>query len=83
MIHFPETPEGTIRIHWRQKMEKQGQTIGKNPNPLNNTFGNGNSAMKKGSLDDLRDMFDKHRERVEAKKLRDITGKSKNSVTKG
>ena len=63
--------------------KKQGQTIGKNPNPLNNTFGNGNSAMKKGSLDDLRDMFDKHRERVTTKKLRDITGKSKNSVTKG
>ena len=55
-------------------MKKEGQNVGKNPNPLNNTFGNGNTSMRKGSLENLRDMFDKHRERVSSKKrLRDIT----------
>ena len=46
---------------------------GKNPNPLNNTFKNGNRELLPGTNDVLRKGLDDHRKKHEAKKLRDIT----------
>jgi hypothetical protein len=56
----------------RVKTMKKDLT-GKNPNPLNNTFSNGNSELKKNSSEAIRNSMDREREKHSAKKLRDIT----------
>lgn len=54
-------------------MDKESKSVGKNPNPLNNTFKNGNSELKKNSTDALRQSFDREKKKHVVKKLREVT----------
>lgn len=72
LLSKKRTPQEILQDRVKS-MDKEGKR-GKNPNPLNNTFNNGNSEMKKKhSLDAIRQSFD--REKKKTKPLRSIVGK--------
>lgn len=48
---------------------------GKNPNPLNNTFSNGNGELKKRSTEAIRNSMDNETKKHQTKKLREIIKK--------